>query len=114
MVVTNIIDKPKLKQLKQQCKKLDSELEKYDNMKSMIFKKQNQRVILDTTKITNKLLKEIQFSQQFDYPCTVLHQSFDFDVVEAELPVYTFPDVGKNPLNILKKKTISEKIATSV
>jgi hypothetical protein len=111
---SNITDKPKLKELQQQCKKLDDTLEKYDNIKSMIFKKQNQRVILDTTKITNKLLKEIQYSTQFDYPSTVLHRSFDFDVVEAKLPEYTFPEVGKNPLKIEKKKNIPEKIATSV
>jgi len=111
---SNITDKPKLKELQQQCKKLDDTLEKYDNIKSMIFKKQNQRVILDTTKVTNKLLKEIQYSTQFDYPCTVLHRSFDFDVVEAKLPEYTFPEVGKNPLKIEKKKNIPEKIATSV
>ena len=77
---SNLLEKDQLKDLINQIEVLEKQLEKYHRVKQNLTIQYYNKLIENTTRTTTNLLKKLNYSQQFDFPESVLHQHLDRNV----------------------------------
>jgi len=82
---SNLLENDQLKDLTNQIVALEKQLEKYHRVQQNLTIQYHNKLIENTTKTTTHLLKKLNYSQQFDFPESVLHQHLDRNV-HLEVP----------------------------
>lgn len=77
----NKLEKSQLGRLLDEISKVEIQLEKYHILKKNLYKQQSEHIIKKTNRSTESVLKNLNFSNQFNFSESVLHQQLDYDRV---------------------------------